>query len=62
MQTILAGNLMLDEEWAFFEAFIQGARRPNGREPGNHRLVVDGIFWIARSGAPWRDLPGEFGK
>ena len=22
----------------------------------------DGIFWIARTGAPWRDLPEEFGK
>lgn len=28
----------------------------------NHRLVLDGIFWIARSGSPWRDLPEEFGK
>jgi transposase len=24
--------------------------------------VLDGIFWIARMGAPWRDLPAEFGK
>jgi len=23
---------------------------------------MDGIFWIARTGAPWRDLPEEFGK
>ena len=27
-----------------------------------HRLVLDGIFWIARTGSPWRDLPEEFGK
>ena len=25
-------------------------------------MRVDGIFWIARTGAPWRDLPEEFGK
>lgn len=62
METILARNLMSDEEWAFFEVFIQAARRPNGRKPDNHRLVLDGIFWIARTGAPWRDLPEEFGK
>jgi transposase len=62
METILARNLMLDEEWAFFGAFISAVRRPNGRKPGNHRLVLDGIFWIARTGAPWRDLPEEFGK
>ncbi len=53
---------MSDEEWAFFERFILTVRAPNGRKPTNHRLVLDGIFWIARTGAPWRDLPEEFGK
>ena len=53
---------MLDEEWRFFEHFIQAVRAPNGRKPTDHRLVLDGIFWIARTGAPWRDLPEEFGK
>ena len=53
---------MSDEEWTFFERFILAVRAPNGRKPTNHRLVLDGIFWIARTGAPWRDLPGEFGK
>ena len=53
---------MSDEEWAFFERFNLAARAPNGRKPTNHRLVLDGVFWIARTGAPWRDLPEEFGK
>ena len=53
---------MSDEEWAFFERFIRTVRAPNGRKPTNHRLVLDGIFWIARTGSPWRDLPEEFGK
>ena len=53
---------MSDEEWAFFERFILAVRAPNGRKPTNHRLVLDGIFWIARTGSPWRDLPDEFGK
>ncbi len=58
----MARNLMTDEEWRFFEHFIAAVRAPNGRKPVNHRLVLDGIFWIARTGAPWRDLPEEFGK
>jgi transposase len=62
METSLARDLMSDEEWAFFEQFISAVRAPNGRKPTNHRLVLDGIFWIARTGAPWRDLPEEFGK
>lgn len=53
---------MSDEEWAFFERFILAVRAPNGRKPTNHRLVLDGVFWIARTGAPRRDLPEEFGK
>jgi transposase len=53
---------MSDEEWAFHERFILAVRAPNGRRPLNHRLVLDGIFWIARTGSPWRDLPDEFGK
>ncbi len=53
---------MSDEEWAFHERFILAIRAPNGRKPTNHRLVLDGVFWIARTGSPWRDLPEEFGK
>ncbi len=62
METLLARDLMSDEEWAFHERFILAVRAPNGRKPTNHRLVLDGIFWIARTGSPWRDLPEEFGK
>ncbi|MFV1462570.1 IS5/IS1182 family transposase, partial [Phaeobacter sp. JH204B] len=46
METSLARDLMSDEEWVFFERFILSARAPNGRKPTNHRLVLDGIFWI----------------
>ena len=53
---------MSDEEWAFHERFILAVRAPNGRKPMNHRLVLDGMFWMARTGSPWRDLPEEFGK
>jgi hypothetical protein len=52
METSLARDLMSDEEWAFFKRFILIVRAPNGRKPNNHRLVLDGIFWIARTGAP----------
>jgi transposase len=27
----------------------------------NDRRVLNGIFWVLRSGAPWRDLPNPFG-
>lgn len=54
--------LMSDEEWAFFEEFILAIRGRGGRPASNHRRVLGGVFWIARTGAQWRDLPEEFGK
>lgn len=50
---------MTDDEWAFFEPFLI---RRGGRPPGNHRRVLDAVFWLMRTGAPWRDLPEEFGN
>ncbi len=52
METRLARDLMSDEEWAFLERFILAVHAPNGRKATNHCLVLDGIFWIARTGAP----------
>lgn len=51
-------GLMSDAEWAFFEPFVTAA---TGR-PSEYRRVLDGIFWVTRTGAPWRDLPEELGK
>jgi transposase len=58
----LIRGLMNDEEWAYLEPSVieRGAR--SGRRPRNHRLVLDGIFWIARTGVAWRDLHEHFGK
>lgn len=58
----MARLLMDDAEWSFFEPFLIGIRGRGGRPASDHRLILDGVFWIARTGAPWRDLPKEFGK
>lgn len=52
---------MSDEEWAVFAPFVTDNRARGGRPPRDHRRTLDGIFWVARKGAPWRDLPAEFG-
>lgn len=52
-------GLMSDEEWSYFEPFLV---RKLGRPPRNHRKVLDAVFWLLRTGAPWRDLPAEFGE
>lgn len=54
-------NRLTDAQWEFIsDVFPPPAA--TGRPPVNRRDVVDGILWIMRTGAPWRDLPEEFGK
>src|SRR5450432_1376317 len=55
-------GLMMDDEWAIVEPFLTNPLLRGGRPPANHRRVLDGILWICRAGAPWRDLPEAFGN
>ncbi len=55
----MARDLMSDEEWTIFESFLVCS---TGRPPKAHRRKLDAVFWIARTGAGWRDLPVEFGN
>src|SRR5262245_18799372 len=36
-------------------------RKPRGVLRVDDRRVLNGIFWVLRSGAPWRDLPERYG-
>jgi len=35
--------------------------KTGGRPAIDRRIILNGILWILRTGAPWRDLPEEFG-
>ncbi|WP_177174689.1 transposase [Loktanella fryxellensis] len=56
MKTSLARAVMSDEEWKFFERFTAAGRASYGRKANSHRLVFDGIYRVARTSAPRRDL------
>jgi transposase len=49
-----------DRQWERIEAFLESERGP-GRPPFDDRRFVEAVLWIHRTGAPWRDLPSEFG-
>ena len=50
---------LTDPEWAAIKPRLPN--KPRGVPRVNDRRVLNGIFWVLRSGAPWRDLPQEFG-
>jgi transposase len=50
---------LTDHEWAAIKPMLPN--KPRGVARVNDRRVLNGIFWVLRSGAPWRDLPESFG-
>jgi transposase len=41
---------------------LPGKEGDPGRSGDNNRMFVEGVLWILRTGAPWRDLPQCFGN
>ena len=50
---------LLDEEWGTIEPLLSLAKHGPARV--DDRRVLNGIFYILRTGAPWRDLPERYG-
>lgn len=51
-----------DETWEDFAVTIKKVIGRSNRSSRNDRKFIEAILWIARTGAPWRDLPREFGR
>ena len=53
---------LTDEQWGFIEHVLPGREGDPGAHGEDNRLFVNAVIWIARTGAPWRDLPERFGE
>jgi transposase len=51
-----------DDEWSLLAPFLVETGPKRGRPPRDHRRVLEGVVWIARTSSPWRDLPPEYGN
>jgi len=50
---------LTDFEWRVIEPLLPN--KPRGVPRVDDRRLLNGIFWVLRSGAPWRDLPERYG-
>jgi transposase len=50
-----------DEPWERIKDLLPGQAGDPGVTAEDNRLFVNAVLWIAKTGAPWRDLPERFG-
>ena len=53
--------MLTDAQWAALEVLLPPQKPKTGRPNTDHRRVVEGMLWVLRTGAPWRDLPRAYG-
>ena len=51
-----------DDSWNRIQNLLPGQEGDPGVTAKDNRLFVNAVLWIAKTGAPWRDLPERFGN
>ena len=51
-----------EAQWSRIAPLLPGKIGDPGRSGSDNRLFVNGVLWVLRSGAHWRDLPERYGK
>jgi len=56
---------LTDQQYARLELLLPPERPPKGSQGGrpfvSHRRTINGLLWLDRTGAPWRDIPERYG-
>ncbi len=55
------GARLTEEQWELVRPLLPPQRGGIGRPPNDHRVVLGGILWVARTGSSWREMPEEYG-
>ena len=50
-----------DEIWELLAPLLPGQKGQWGGIADDNRKFLNAVFWILRTGAPWRDLPPDYG-
>lgn len=52
---------LTDRQWNWIESLLPPQKPHTGCPSKDHRTVINGILWVLRTGAPWRDMPERYG-
>ena len=52
---------LTNEQWEKLQPLLPAQKPKTGRPAQDHRRILNGILWVLRTGAPWRDLPERYG-
>ena len=52
---------LTNTQWKQLQPLLPPQKPRTGRPASDHRRILNGILWILRTGAPWRDLPERYG-
>ena len=59
MQNTYHRHDISDETWELLENHLPGRKGTWGGNARDNRQFINAVFWILRTGAPWRDLPPD---
>jgi transposase len=64
IKLVVMGNRgdLTNEQWERIEPLLPRPNTKRGRPSQDHRQLLNGILWVLRTGAPWRDVPDRYGK
>ena len=51
-----------DAVWEKVASLLPGKASDPGATARDNRLFLEAVLWRVRTGVPWRDLPGGFGR
>ena len=55
-------HAITDVDWERIKDLLPGQPGQHGKVAKDNRQFIDAVLWIAKTGAPWRDLPERLGN
>lgn len=58
----MAKQILRDDHWKKSDGVLPGRTDTVGVTTKDNRLFIEGVVWVARTGAHWREWPDRYGN